>query len=411
MDRQKTPCSREMRTLSWPCVRAPRALRTWRLLFVLPVCFAELEHYEPCNRPADAVVITGHGRSGSTLTERMFDQNPAAFSSFEPVRPWDLLHCFSHAQRSAAICSTAVAILNCDLSARVPMHCRWHNGLKLQPLSALTPELVESELVSKVGPHRQKKADEYRQWSIQLQRITASLPRCRRVLGTCGDAVVAIKVVRATGLLNLLASTFQQAEARRLANARLAGIGEVARRRLAILHVIRDPRALLHSRYKVGWLIPHSTRPRDVRLWAKKTCSPTLQDMKAGDAINEHARMAAAQGQPGRSDMYMRIRYEDLVANPIAQTRRVYSALGRPVPAEVEGYFRDKVKHAPRPGRSLEQGFEDVYSTNRTRSADEIMLAWRKALSPDIVRTVERQPLCQELMRLLSYEPVSSQGD
>jgi len=39
-------------------------------------------------RPADAVVITAHGRSGSTLVERAFDLNPHAISYFEPLRPW-----------------------------------------------------------------------------------------------------------------------------------------------------------------------------------------------------------------------------------------------------------------------------------------------------------------------------------
>lgn len=427
------------------------------LLVLCPTARAPLgagaEEAASCSNPADAVVITCHGRSGSTLTERMFDLNKAAYTFYEPLRPWDLAHCYSHHLRDKALASTAVAVLSCNLSHRVPIQCPWHRWLAPRALSALTPELIESELA--MNARKRSEQIEYRKWAAQLRQMVETAPDCRRALGACGSAV-AVKVVRLSGLLDVLYAEWRRDQAARRAAAAQRG----TRRRIVFVHVVRvragarlawqrqrrmglraprdatgahalsgatrrarvrarapppvtlaraaqDPRALLHSRIKVGWGMPKTRRPPAVQRWAKKICSLTLLDMQTGQSLNTNASLPAGAVAAGRRDVYVRVRYEDLVTDPIGQAERVYGVLGKPVPAEVSEFFRAEVLRSQRPGRSL-KWVEGAYATGHERlkrSPMEIMRAWRSELSPELATAVERG--CRQLMRVLDYEPLS----
>lgn len=198
----------------------------------------------------------------------------------------------------------------------------------------------------------------------------------------------------------------------------------------------QDPRALLHSRYRVGWGIPKTKRPTDIARWAGKMCSLTLRDMRTGAAI-------AAGNMSGA--LYIEVRYEDLVRFPLESVRRVYGLIGRPVPPSVEAYFKAVVLRmrgglargsaemellnavkgvgnarrrleesaaAPQPGglgraqgqRGRRLWKDHPYATTSARSTTDRIDGWKRALSRAAIGAVQSRPKCRELMAALGYE-------
>jgi hypothetical protein len=429
-----------------------------RLSFLLLLAFLHRGSTQPSSpgcAPADAVVITCHGRSGSTLTERMFDLNPEAVSYYEPLRPWDLARCFNHVNRHQSLVQTAIATLSCNLSTPVWMRCPWHSstasgGLML-PLDSVKPWRVIALGQEQVYAHRRLG---YEMWATQLFNLTSSAPACRAQLSGCGRTVAA-KTVRLTGMLDMLM---------RSAEAELLPTG----RRIVIVHLIRvrersacpssasaspaaireprtrcavlvgrggvhrsdrcpltpaapllwpllspvlspqDPRALLQSRYRVGWGVPKSRRWLDIAKWAGKLCSLTLRDMSTGDQISRANSSRA---------VYIRMRYEDLVMRPLEAVHRVYRQLGKPVPTAVDNYFQRAVhslgsaqpaaaRNGDWRGRAARPptGYVDPYTTVVQKSGRELVYGWMRKLPKQAVMAVQSRPNCQRLMRELRYQ-------
>ncbi|KAJ1641530.1 hypothetical protein T492DRAFT_920247 [Pavlovales sp. CCMP2436] len=249
----------------------------------------------------EAVVITCHGRSESTLTERI--------ELLEPLRPWD--NCFNHMHRAKSLMDSTIAMLN--FSAPVLQKCPWHNKLGVHPLMPRADG-------KKREPHIE-----------QLRAINASVSACsERIAAARG--MIAVKLIRIPGLLHLL-----EDQPRGLMPAG---------RRLFVLHLIRDPRALLHSRNRVGWGQPLKLLKNGFAKWAGTICSQTLKDMNAVDAL------MARGGDNGV--LYIRVLYEDLVQSPIATLDRLYGLLGRSVPPAVANLFRRHVPGIVRGQRGLQ---------------------------------------------------------
>lgn len=190
-----------------------------RLLLGAPLVGARA--VAPC-RPADGVVITCHGRSGSTLMERMFDVNADAISYYEPLRPWDLGACFNHRLRNRSLVMATIATLNCDLAARVPMQCPWHARLETLRLDSVQP----SQIRALGGSQPRRRRAMFGQFAQQLRNTTASMPACRERLASCWGTVAA-KIVRIPGMLDTLCSVAARASLR------------PAGRRLVVVHLIR----------------------------------------------------------------------------------------------------------------------------------------------------------------------------
>jgi len=305
------------------------------------------------------------------LTERMFDKNPKAVSYFEPLRPWEKCNCFDHMHRAKSLIDSTIAMLNCDFSAPVLQKCTWHNKLGVHPLM----------------PRADGKTREPHILSV----INASVSACsERIAAARG--MIAVKLIRIPGLLHLLVD-----QSRGLMPAG---------RRLFVLHLIRDPRALLHSRNRVGWGQPSKLLKNGVARWAGTICSQTLKDMDAGDAL------MARGGDNGV--LYIRVLYEDLVQSPIATLDRVYGLLGRSVPPAVANFFRMRVPGIARGQRGLQadrqvkkkpkwERHQKLYGTRTSKSLPELVDGWQSALSLEAVAAIETRPKCRSMMAKLNY--------
>ncbi|XP_020496457.1 carbohydrate sulfotransferase 1-like isoform X2 [Labrus bergylta] len=167
---------------------------------------------------------------------------------------------------------------------------------------------------------------------------------------------------------------------------------------LKIIHLVRDPRAILASRMMAfsdqfrAWKIWNATgrQPRYVDL---SQITSTCKDMSA-------SAETGLQRPPWLHGRYMLVRYEDLAFNPKNKAAEIYRFVG----LEMEDRVSLWISKNTNSNVSAPSEWNYRYSTTRdSRAAAE---SWRLRLSFDIVRTVQR--LCNDTLALLGYKPVQS---
>ncbi|KAG5184902.1 P-loop containing nucleoside triphosphate hydrolase protein [Tribonema minus] len=239
------------------------------------------------------VIITGHGRSGSTLTGSIF-RAPNWVFNYEPLKlhdwPAGLSKRFDpetntqcrpdplqvyHKMR----CPVADMMYLLDLA-----HCRTTD----MPLQAVTLEVDDVP------------GDDV------IRRLNATAPLRGTRDPACARrdlAGVAVKTIRINGHMDQLFALSEK----------------LGLRVDLVIHLMRDPRAVLASRYSVGWGMPENRSYDATLAWARDMCGRTMADSRAGG---------------GRVN-YMALRYEDLAAAAVARTQAIYERLERDVPPTV----------------------------------------------------------------------------
>ncbi|KAG5179752.1 hypothetical protein JKP88DRAFT_346785 [Tribonema minus] len=109
-----------------------------------------------------------------------------------------------------------------------------------------------------------------------------------------------------------------------------------------VIHLVRDPRAVLASRYSVGWLHPvmHTVgwlHPvlhtyEDTFKWAQSLCTGMMDDALAVASRPEYMLLRYEDLAALASHLeYMPLRYEDLAGGAEARARIVYQRIGSPL--------------------------------------------------------------------------------
>jgi hypothetical protein len=313
----------------------------------------------------------------------MFDANPRALTYFEPLYPW--MHCFGHMGGERSAVRAALALLSCDINGTaLPLSCEGDGRVRSMPLASAT--------ILNTTHARDMRS-----------RISQSIGSCQRQLNACGGTV-ATKVIRLVGMLGLMRDELARA-------LRPPG------RRLVVIQLIRDPRAVLASRRalkRVGpaLALPKSRLAADVAEWAEAMCGLTWRDMRVGDQILTTAdpRGGGGGGGGGRALAYMRLRYEDLVNEPRASVAAVYRLLGTKVPAKVSAFIQRLIPPArqqPATRRSMLRPAKNSYSVGgrAAKGRQALLHGWINTLSVEEVQAVERALSCQLVMRRMRYAP------
>lgn len=164
---------------------------------------------------------------------------------------------------------------------------------------------------------------------------------------------------------------------------------------LRVVHLVRDPRAILASRLVTfpaefsAWRIWNATgkQPPSMDLTQiMKTC----QDME--DSVNTGLQKPA--WLHGR---YLLVRYEDLALNPEAKAKEIYRFLDVDIGDKVLKWISQNTNDT--------STIKAIYSTKRdSKTASE---SWRLSLNFDIVETIQK--LCKNTLDLLGYKIVQSQ--
>lgn len=167
---------------------------------------------------------------------------------------------------------------------------------------------------------------------------------------------------------------------------------------LKIIHLVRDPRAIMASRimtfeheYLRAWRIWNSTGRKPQYLNVTEIVS-NCKDMAASAAMG-------AQAPPWLQGRYLLVRYEDVALMPEEMAAEIYRFLG----LEIDDRVRTWIAKNTKTGKANANPFLT------TRDSKAAATSWRLRLRFDIAKTL--QDLCNNTMALLGYKHVHSAAE
>ena len=145
-----------------------------------------------------------------------------------------------------------------------------------------------------------------------------------------------------------------------------------------LVHLVRDPRAVVNSRVKLKWMKNHLDPSFHKNV--QRICEPTLQNVRLG----------LLTPPPWLKNRFKVIRYEDLVVNTVKVTQELYKFVGFEWSDSVDKWIIAQGKNTKQKG---------AYSLFRNASA--AIHGWKNAPKP-FIKAVE--DACGDLMDFLGYE-------
>lgn len=178
----------------------------------------------------------------------------------------------------------------------------------------------------------------------------------------------------------------------------LRSLMEDPRMDLKIIHLVRDPRAIMASRilafgdeYLRAWRIWNSTGWKPQYLNVTEITN-ICKDMAASVAMG-------AQAPPWLQGRYLLLRYEDVLLKPEEMTAEIYRFLGLEMDDQVRTWIAKNT-------RTSKDGGNPYLTTRDSKAA---ATSWRLRLRFDIAKTL--QDLCNDTMPLLGYKRVHSAAE
>ena len=143
-----------------------------------------------------------------------------------------------------------------------------------------------------------------------------------------------------------------------------------------VVHLVRDPRAMISS-------MMAQTEEWTVRLASyRNICQQLHMDM---EQLENHM-------PEGR---YMRVRYEDIVENPVQEFRKICEFTGVRFDEELERKIEEKVN-----GNNADPETAKYYSTVRPKGFRHD--SWKLKLDKDVVESIQCD--CEDVLRKLGYK-------
>ncbi|KAK3548080.1 hypothetical protein QTP70_004510 [Hemibagrus guttatus] len=315
------------------------------------------------------IILFSQTRSGSSFAGQLFNQHQDIFYMFEPLyHVWQVLRNYRDLGKpfyrvvEVVYRDLLFSLYTCDLHfledyiQPEPKHHMTASLFHQSSSQALcTPPVCQNRKkdVMKVQPN-----ESWCYENCRILNLTLASMACQ------SKSHVSIKTVRIPLISHLRLLT------------------EDSRLNVRIVHLVRDPRAILASHITTftaefsAWKIWNDTgkQPPSIDLTQiTKTC----QDME--DSVNTGLKKPA--WLHGR---YLLVRYEDLALNPEAKAKEIYRFLDLDIGDSVLEWISQ--------------------NTNNSKTTSEI---WRLCLNFDIVETVQK--LCKNTLDLLGYKIVQSQ--
>ncbi|CAJ1057141.1 carbohydrate sulfotransferase 1 [Xyrichtys novacula] len=338
--------------------------------------------------PRKHILLFATTRSGSSFTGQLLNQHPQVFYVFEPL--FHVQQAFTNSSsrlrrsldRRALLGAYRDLLLNlftCDLHFM-------ENYIRPEPQDHLTNSFFRRSSSHALcsPPVCSEEGDADLPDEAWCPKKCAALNLTLASMSCLSRGHVAIKTVRVPEVGDLRTLT------------------EDPRLDLKIIHLVRDPRAVLASRMMAfsdqfrAWKIWNATgrQPRYVDL---SQITSTCKDMTAS-AETGLQRLAWLRGR------YMPVRYEDLAFNPEKKAAEIYRFVGLTMEDRVRTWIEKNTKSNV---SSSTSEWNHRYSTRRNSRATAE--SWRLGLSFDIVRTV--QTLCNDTLALLGYKQVQSAAE
>ncbi|XP_006809157.1 carbohydrate sulfotransferase 6-like, partial [Neolamprologus brichardi] len=169
---------------------------------------------------------------------------------------------------------------------------------------------------------------------------------------------------------------------------------------LRIIHLVRDPRAVMRSKEEVaGYLVSDNA----IVLEQKSINESEVQYQVMQEICRSHLRItkrAVLKPPPFLKGRYKLVRYEDVTRNPVKEIKSLYEFVGLEMTTQLATWIY-QVTHGKGKGST-----EEVFDIT-SRSATDISRAWRTMLPHNSVKRV--QEVCEEAMSYLGYRTVNSE--
>ncbi|XP_053741497.1 carbohydrate sulfotransferase 1-like isoform X2 [Synchiropus splendidus] len=343
------------------------------------------DNWLPLESPQTHILLFATTRSGSSFTGQILNQHPDIFYVFEPL--YHVQQAFTNSSSRIRRVLDRRALLGAYRDLLLNLYtCDLHfmeNYIRPEPQKHLTLSLF----------HR-----------------SSSLALCSPPV--CVDGVQTSAAPQETwcskkcGALNLTLATMSCQSKQHVAikTVRIPEVGDLRtltedpRLNLKIIHLVRDPRAILASR-----IVAFSDQFRAWKIWNATGRQPRYVDLTQITSTCKDMAASVATGlqRPGwLRGRYLLVRYEDLAFNPEDKAAEILRFAG----LEMDPRVKTWIVRNTNGNISSASDWNDWYST--TRDSRATAESWRSRLSFDIIQTV--QNLCNDTLALLGYKPVHS---
>lgn len=171
---------------------------------------------------------------------------------------------------------------------------------------------------------------------------------------------------------------------------------------LRIVHLVRDPRAVLRSREESS---KSFTSDSALVLEQRNVSVTDVQYLVMQEICRSHVRIkqrALQTPPPFLEGRYKLVRYEDLARNPLEEINSIYEFVGLQMTTALQDWIY-QVTHGKGKGTK-----KDAFKTT-SRNAVDVSQAWRSMLPHNKVRRV--QDMCRGAMSVLGYRTVNSEKE
>ncbi|XP_037109568.1 carbohydrate sulfotransferase 6 [Syngnathus acus] len=327
----------------------------------------------PSNRKIHVVLLSSW-RSGSSFVGQVFSQHPSVFYLMEPAwHVWTKLRNSGAQTLRMAVRDLMRSVFHCDFSvtdAYLPEH---HN------MSSLFMWSHSRALCSPPA------------CSLTPRGYFSNQTQC---LQTCGEV----------GLQGVQEACFSYSHVvlksvRIFELESLYPLFEDPSLDLRIIHLVRDPRAVVRSREQSAKAFVGDNA---VVLEQKSMPAAEIQYQVIQEICRSHVRISerALQKPPSfLKGRYKMVRYEDVARNPLEEISAMYDFVDLDMTNQLEEWIY-KLTHGKGKG-SLKEAFEIT-----SRNAADVSQAWRTTLPHNKVKRI--QEVCKRAMSLLGYTTVNS---
>ncbi|XP_034734546.1 carbohydrate sulfotransferase 6 [Etheostoma cragini] len=323
------------------------------------------------------VLLLSSWRSGSSFVGQVFSQHPSVFYLMEPAwHVWTKLQKPGARALRMAVRDLLRSVFQCDLSVMEAYLLEQHNVSSLfmwshsralcsPPACPLTPR---------------------NQFSNQTRCFqTCDARGLQAVEDACGTySHVVLKEVRFFELESLYPL---------LQDPSLD---------LRIIHLVRDPRAVVRSREESAkaFVSDNAVVLEQRSIPAAEVQYQVMQEIcRSHVRINERAMLKPPPFLKGRYKMF---RYEDVARNPLKEITAMYDFVGLEMTRPLEEWIY-RVTHGKGKG-SKKEAFKIT-----SRNAADVSQAWRTTMPHNKVRRI--QEVCKGAMALLGYRTVNSEKE
>ncbi|XP_066505727.1 carbohydrate sulfotransferase 6 [Hoplias malabaricus] len=331
----------------------------------------------PLSQGKVQVLLLSSWRSGSSFLGQVFSQHPSVFYLMEPAwHVWTSLRRPGARGMRMAVRDLVRSVFHCDLSVmdaylppnyNVSQVFMWSHSRALcsPPACLLTPR----DQIS-VEPECKLKCD-----AVGLRRVEEACHSYSHVV---------LKEVRFFELESLFPL---------LRDPTLD---------LRIIHLVRDPRAVLRSREQAEKAL---MRDSALVLEQEGTLPSDAQHKVMQEVCRSHVRIhetGVLKPPEFLRGRYKLVRYEDLVRDPLSEIESMYEFVGLEMTETLQEWIY-RITHGTGKGTR-----KDAFKIT-SRNAEDVSLAWRTSLPYEKVKQI--QNVCKAAMSLLGYRPVESEAE